>query len=112
VCGLLKGRGREEVAGEHVIMGASTAGERGREVRDVEGADGWGLRGRERAHACGEETTSTDRPNRAARERERERGHAGWHRQAGPACQAPRARWDRPNGPTWAELVFYFPGNF
>jgi hypothetical protein len=26
VCGLLKGRGREKVAGEHVVVGTSTAG--------------------------------------------------------------------------------------
>jgi hypothetical protein len=48
------------------------------------------------------------------RERERERGRAGWRRQAGPACQAPkaherrRARGAGPNGPTWVELVFLF----
>jgi hypothetical protein len=44
----LKGQGREEVAKERAVMGASTVGERGREVRDVEGADGWGPRDREK----------------------------------------------------------------
>jgi hypothetical protein len=49
----LKGRGCAEVARERAVLGASTAGERGREVRDTEGADGWGPRGREkeRTHA-------------------------------------------------------------
>jgi hypothetical protein len=42
VCGLLKGRGREEVAGEQTVVGAFTVGECGREVRDTEEADGWG----------------------------------------------------------------------
>jgi hypothetical protein len=36
----LKWRGRENMAGERAVVGASTAGERGREVRDAEGADG------------------------------------------------------------------------
>jgi hypothetical protein len=54
MCGLLKGLGREEVAGERAVVGASTTGERGREVRDVEGADGWGPRGRERESARAE----------------------------------------------------------
>jgi hypothetical protein len=47
-------------------------------------------RQRERACACKEETALTGRPHRAAGERERER--AGWRRQVGLACQAPRAR--------------------
>jgi hypothetical protein len=48
----------------------------------------------------------------AARERERERGRAGWRRQAGPACQAPRARGAGLNGPTWVELAFLFSREF
>jgi hypothetical protein len=36
----IKGQGRVEVARERVVVGASTAGERGREVRDAEGANG------------------------------------------------------------------------
>jgi hypothetical protein len=42
----------------------------------------------------------------------------GWRRQAGPACQAPRARGrgrprgSGPNGPTWAELAFLFSREF
>jgi hypothetical protein len=51
VCELLKGRGLESVAGERTVVGASTAGERGREVRDGRGGDGWGPRGREKEHA-------------------------------------------------------------
>jgi hypothetical protein len=87
VCGLLKGRGLENVAGERAVVGVSTAGGCGREVRDAEGADEWG-REAERA-LTRRETVPTDRPHRAARERER--GRAGWRRQAGPACQAPTA---------------------
>jgi hypothetical protein len=34
VCGLLKGRGLENMAGESAVVGASTAWEHGREVRD------------------------------------------------------------------------------
>jgi hypothetical protein len=34
VCELLKGRGLESVAREHAVVGASTVGEHGREVRD------------------------------------------------------------------------------
>jgi hypothetical protein len=47
----LKGRGRAEVVGERAVAGASTVGEHGREVRDAEGADGWGPRGREKERA-------------------------------------------------------------
>jgi hypothetical protein len=53
------------------------------------------------------------------REREREGSErAGWRRQAGPACQAPRARRRGRgrgvglSGPTWAELGFPFSRNF
>jgi hypothetical protein len=52
------------------------------------------------------------------RERERERGREGWRRQAGPVCQAPRARGCRRarraglNGPTWAEIAFPFSREF
>jgi hypothetical protein len=53
-CGLLKGQGREKVARECAVMGASTMGERGREVRDAEWADGWGPRGREQERARAE----------------------------------------------------------
>ena len=72
----IKGQGRVEVARERVVVGASTAGERGREVRDAEGANGWGPRGREKECARGKETALTGRPHRAARERERARGLA------------------------------------
>jgi hypothetical protein len=46
--GAQKGRGRAEVAGERMVVGVSMAREHGREVRDTEGADGWGPRDRER----------------------------------------------------------------
>ena len=54
VCGLLKGRGRVEVAEERAVVGASTAREHGRQVRDTEGTDGWGPRGREKECARAE----------------------------------------------------------
>jgi hypothetical protein len=48
------------------------------------------------------------------RKTEREKGRAGWRRQAGPACQAPgaRGRGVGPNGPTWDELAFLFSREF
>jgi hypothetical protein len=57
------------------------------------------------------QTWSTGQRERE-RERERERGRAGWRRQAGPACQAPRARGAGLNGPTWVELAFLFSREF
>jgi hypothetical protein len=39
---------RVEVAGERAVVGVSTVGERGREVREAERPDGWGPRGREK----------------------------------------------------------------
>jgi hypothetical protein len=77
----LKGKGRAEVAGERVDIGASTARDMGRsqEVRD------WltgGVREteRERASAHERETAPIGRPHRAARWREEERRCAGWRR--------------------------------
>jgi hypothetical protein len=87
--GAQKGRGHAEVAGDHAVMGASTTGDRGREVGDelTSGVDGTE---RERAARVREEQRRQTWPT-GQRERERERGHADWRRQAGPACQAPRA---------------------
>jgi hypothetical protein len=73
------------VAGERAVVGATTAGERGREVRDAEGTDGWGPRGREKESACGEETALIGWPHRAARERGRETVHVGANRRDPPA---------------------------
>jgi hypothetical protein len=65
-----------------------------------------------------------DKPGPWGSEREGERGCAGWRRQAGPACQAPRAHkhgragggggggGGRLSGPTWAELGFLFSREF
>ena len=55
-----------------------------------------------------------DKPSPWGSEREGERGGAGWRRQAGPPCQAPRARECEVglSGPTWAELVFLFSREF
>jgi hypothetical protein len=44
----------------------------GERLGTAEGADGWGLRGREKERARRKETALTSRPHRAARERERE----------------------------------------
>jgi hypothetical protein len=83
-----KGRGGSNVAEERAVVGASMVGDRGREVRDkLTGGDGGAERGRAGAH----ERTSADRSGPRDRERSRE-AHSGWHRQAGPACQAERAR--------------------
>jgi hypothetical protein len=71
MCELLKGRRRENVVGERAVVGPSTVGERGREVRDAEGANGWGPRGREKEHACAGKTVPIGLAHRAARERER-----------------------------------------
>jgi hypothetical protein len=64
------------VAGEHAVVGASAAGERGREVKDTEGIDGWGPRGKEKERAHWKETAPTGPPHRATRERGRE--SASW----------------------------------
>jgi hypothetical protein len=48
----------------------------------------------------------------APQSNERERGseRSGWRRQAGPACQAPRAcARARLSGLVWTELAFSFP---
>jgi hypothetical protein len=107
VCGLLKGRGREKVAGERVVVGASTTGT-WREVREVDGADGWGPRGRE-SESARAKRNGADKSVPQSSERERDRGRTGWRRQVGPACQAPRAHGRaRGAGPTWAEFAFLF----
>jgi hypothetical protein len=51
-------------------------------------ADRWGWRNRESGRAC--ERNGADKPGPLGSGRER--GRAGWRRQAGPAYQAPRAR--------------------
>jgi hypothetical protein len=96
------------VAGERAVVGASMAGERGQEVRDAEGTDGWGSRSREKEHARAEKKQRRQGGPTEQRERERERECAGWRRQAGAACQALRAHACEagPNGPTWAEIAF------
>jgi hypothetical protein len=65
-------------------------GDRGQEVRDrLTGGDGE----TEREGAGARERNSIDRIGPPDRERERERSErAGWHRQAGPACQAQGTR--------------------
>jgi hypothetical protein len=56
---------------------------------------------------CEKKMAPTDRPHRAARWREGEKGRAGWRRHAGSACPGLRARGRGhgagPAGPTWAE---------
>jgi hypothetical protein len=80
---------REDVAGERADVGASTAGDRGREVGD-ELTGGVGQTERERAGAG--KRNGADRLTPQSSERKRGSERAGWCRQAGPACQAPRAR--------------------
>jgi hypothetical protein len=77
-----------------------------------------GVREVERKRARVRRRNGADRSAPRSSERERERGRAGWRRQVGPACQAPRARGcgrtreARPNGPTWTELAFLFSREF
>jgi hypothetical protein len=71
--------------------------------------DRWCRRDRERnGHAC--ERNGANKTGPRGSKREREKGRSGLRRQAGPACQAPRARGRARgvglSGPTWAELVF------
>jgi hypothetical protein len=81
-----KGRGCADVDGERTDVGASTAG------RSWAGGEGR-LTGEddetERERARTRETTPTDQPHRAARERERGKwARSGLRRQTGLACQA------------------------
>jgi hypothetical protein len=75
-------------------------------------------RQRESGHACERNDADRSAPQSSEREREGEKGCAGWRRKAGPACQAPRARGCRRargaglNGPTWAEIAFPFSRKF
>jgi hypothetical protein len=99
------------VVGDHAVVGTSTAGDRGREVGD-ELTGGVGGTERER-RACERHGADKPGPRCSERERERERGRVGWRREAGPACQAQRARGGAElNGPTWAELAFLFLREF
>jgi hypothetical protein len=67
-----KGHGGTDVAGDRTVVGASTVGDRGREVEDeLTGGDGR----TEREWARGERTALTALAHGAARERER--GRAG-----------------------------------
>jgi hypothetical protein len=98
--------------GERADVGASTAGDCGREVGD-ELIGGVGRTEREasaRARGWRRQTWPTGQRERGGRER------AGWRRQAWPTCQAPRARRRGRgvglSGPTWAELGFLFSREF
>jgi hypothetical protein len=77
-----------EVAGDRAVVGASTAGDREREVGDELTGGVGGTERESGARVIG--TAPTNLAHGAARERER--GHASWRRQARPAYQAPRAR--------------------
>jgi hypothetical protein len=61
------------VAGERAFVGPSTVGEHGREVRDTEGPDGWGPRGREKESARAEKKRRRQVGPTKQREREGER---------------------------------------
>jgi hypothetical protein len=84
------GGGRRSRGRGCVHDGGSWAGGWGRAYR-------WGWRDRERSGRACERTTPTSLSHGAARER----GLAGWRRQAGPACQAPRAHMVGLSGSTW-----------
>jgi hypothetical protein len=77
VCGLLKGRGRENVAGERAVVGASMAGGVGERLGTTEGADGWDPRGSEME--IHERTVNTDGkgPPRSGREGRERAGETG-----------------------------------
>jgi hypothetical protein len=95
-------------------------GDHGREVRDTLTS---GIDGAEREGAGARESNGADRPVPLSSERARERGRSGLRRQAGPACQAERARGRGHgragartrvglNGLPWAELTFPISWNF
>jgi hypothetical protein len=90
-------------------------GERGREVREAEGADGWGPRGREKERARAEKKRCRQVGPIEEREGEEARGLA---LTGGTAYQAPRVRGRGracragSNGPTWAEFAFLFSREF
>jgi hypothetical protein len=102
-----------EEARDRAVVGTSTPGKHGREVGDE--LTGGSAGQRERVARVREERQRQTWPM-GQQKRERERGCAGWHLQAGPACQSPRARrrgrGARLNGPTWAELAFLFSREF
>jgi hypothetical protein len=113
VCGLLKGRGREKVARECAVVGASTAWDVGERLGKQRGLTG-GARKAERGSACAKRNgADKSAPQSSKIETEKER--AGWRRQAGPACQATRARARAElglMGRLWLNWLFYFLGNF
>jgi hypothetical protein len=102
------------VAGDRAVVGASTVGERGRQVGD-ELTGGVGGTERE-AGVRARGTAPTSVAHWAAGGREGEKGCEGWCRQARPTCQAPRTRGRaceaRLAGPTRMKWFFLFPGNF
>jgi hypothetical protein len=75
--------GCDNVAEERVDVGASMAGDRGREFRDS---------GTKREREGVGKRNGADRSAPQSSERERGSERTGFHRQAGPAYQAPRAR--------------------
>jgi hypothetical protein len=98
----LKGRGRAEVARKRTDVGASTAGVRGREVRDG-GSDGWGSRASERGRArARRKLRRQPGPPSSGRERggERERGRDSAGRRSGAGAWAD----------LWRNGVSHFPG--
>jgi hypothetical protein len=73
MCGLLKGRGREEVAGERVVVGASTTRGMGERLGTRRGLMG-GVHEAERERSCEKKRCRQVGPTEQ-RERERERVH-------------------------------------
>jgi hypothetical protein len=65
--------------------------------------DRWARRDRERAGTGKRNSANKSAPQSSERERERGIERVGWCRQAGPACQATRARM-RGRARDWANL--------
>jgi hypothetical protein len=107
-----KGRGGADVAGERANVGASTARDRGREVRDeLTGGDDGTERERERARA--REATPIGRSHRVAREGGSERAQVCTDRRAPPVRHRGRAGAGAGlSGPIWAEFGFPFSRDF
>jgi hypothetical protein len=95
VCGLLKGRERENVARECAVVGASTAGGVGERLGTAKGADGWSPRDSEEKSANGR-STLTERAHRAVGEKGRERERIGADRAGPPGSE--RERGERARG--------------
>jgi hypothetical protein len=99
-----------DLAEERVDVGASTTGDRGREVRDeLTGGDG-GTKREKRARV---REDGAHKPGPRGSEGERERGRArGCADRRGPPFRHRGHTRAGLSGPVWLKLVFLFPGIF